>query len=163
MNLYEINKQIEDFEPIFDDETGLLLNADYFDDLEMKRDEKIENIVLLIKNTSNVVDGLNKEVETLQARKKTALNKITFLKSYLEKNLKGEKFETSRCKISYRKSKKVEIEDEQKFCDWALRNEPELVDVKQTVKPKRKELKEYLEDHKIDGVGIAEIKNIQIK
>ena len=51
--LYEINEKLLNFEFEIDEETGEILNAGELDNLELARDEKIENLCLYIKKSES--------------------------------------------------------------------------------------------------------------
>ena len=116
MTLYEINKQIE---ALIDPETGEIAEGNAFDQLEMMRDEKLENIALWIKDLSAEEDAIAKEISNLKERKEKAAKKQESLKTLLLRELNGQKFSTPRCAISFRRSQKVEVDEEQ-FLKWAL-------------------------------------------
>lgn len=146
MNLYEINRDIENFAFDIDEETGEVLNADELDALQMERDTKIENIALYIKNLNALSADIKAEKDNLDARMKAVERKADGLKHYLASALNGEKFETAKCKVSYRKSKKVILAGE--FDDWARENAPELLTVKTTYTPSLTAVKEAMLDGK---------------
>ena len=145
-NLYEINRDIENFDFDIDEETGEVLNADELDALQMERDTKIENIALYIKNLTALAADIKTEKDNLAERLKSTERKADSLKRYLASALNGEKFETARCKVSYRKSKKVILAGE--FDDWAKENAPELMTVKTTYTPSLTAVKEAMLDGK---------------
>lgn len=161
MNLYQINSQIENFEFKFDEETGEVTNIDELNELKINKNEKIENIALFIKNLRAEVKALDDEIKVLEKRMKAKKNKIDNLSSYLEMALNGAKFETSKCNISFRKTSKVVIDDEQSFID--LFKNTEMVTTKQINTINKKEVKEYLKDNVSSLAHIEINKNIQIK
>lgn len=108
MNLYEIDYSILN---CVDAETGEILDIDMLNALEMKRDEKIENIALWVKNLLSDAEQIKKEREILAEREKVAKNKAENLKKYLSDYLNGTKFETPKVKVSFRKSEIVDILD----------------------------------------------------
>lgn len=161
MNLYEINSQIENFEFKFDEETGEVLNMNELDELQIAKDEKIENIALWIKNLKADEKALDDEIKALQDRKKAKKNKMDNLSSYLESVLNGSKFERGKVAISFRKSSSVVIDDEQGFID--MFGETEMVSQKVVTSINRKEVKAYLKDNVSSLAHIEERQNIQIK
>lgn len=161
MNLYQINSQIENFEFKFDEETGEVTNIDELNELKISKNEKIENIALFIKNLRAEIKALDDEIKALEKRMKAKKNKIDNLSSYLEMALNGSKFETSKCNISFRKTSKVVIDDEQAFID--LFKNTEMVNTKQINSINKKEVKEYLKDNVSSLAHIEINKNIQIK
>mgnify|MGYP002869034333 CR=1 FL=1 len=127
MTLYEIDASLM---ALVDEETGEILDREAFDALVMERDTKIENVGLWIKNENAMAEALKKEIEGLTARKKTAENRVKRLKDYLLYALQGEKFSTSKVKISYTSSTATKFEDESAFIAWAKENHPDLLRVK---------------------------------
>lgn len=108
MNLYEIDDAIMG---CVDEETGEILDIEKLDQLQMERDTKIENICCWIKNLISDAEQLKNEAENLTKRRKSAENKASNLKKYLNDFLNGEKFNTSKVCISYRKTSSVEVID----------------------------------------------------
>jgi hypothetical protein len=108
MNLYEINEEMLN---CIDAETGEV-DTDKLDELTMLRDEKLENIALWIKDLKAEAEALKAEKLAFQARQAAAENKAESLKNYLTGFLHGEKFKTTKCVISFRRSEKVEILNE---------------------------------------------------
>ena len=111
MSLYTIMYEIENFEFEVDEETGEVVNFDKLDELEVERDTKIENIGLYIKNLDAESKMIREEEKCLAERRRVKENKMESLKKYLMDCLDGQKFETSKLKISYRKSQRVECPD----------------------------------------------------
>ena len=157
MTLFELNKAIEDFDLIVDEETGEVLNIDELDALNLAKDEKIENVCLWIKNLEAEADAIKTEEKNLEARRKSKENKVKSLKGYVAYALGGKKFETPRVAVSYRKSESVKIDDDYAIPDkWC-----ELSVLK---KPNKKLIKEALKkgEH-IAGAELIEKNNLQIK
>lgn len=114
MNLYQIDEAIEKaFSLAIDPETGEV-NEDQFNLLEtlsLTRNEKIENIALLIKNLRAEAVALKTEKEVFQKRQKQAENKAEALSRYLMDALNGEKFSSNRCSVSFRHTTKVALDE----------------------------------------------------
>ena len=113
-NLFEINRAlIEAWESAVDPETGEIAE-DYIEQLEaleMARDEKVENIGCWIKNLASDAAALKEEAKNMNERAKRAERKADSLKRYLEAALHGEKFTSTRCAISWRKTTSVEVDE----------------------------------------------------
>lgn len=76
MTLYEINKQIVDaVEYGCDSETGEIIDASALDALKIARDEKHENIALLIKDLRAQEKAIAEEEAALHKRRTTLANK----------------------------------------------------------------------------------------
>ena len=119
MTLYEINSQLSALlDRIVDPETGEITDFAPLDALQLERSKKIENTACYIKNLRVLEDGIAGEVKALQERKKRIANKCRQLSSYLQDNRNGEKFETSRCSISFRRSHPVEVADASAAIEW---------------------------------------------
>lgn len=162
MNLYEINRDIENFAFDIDEETGEVLNADELDALQMERDTKIENIALYIKNLNALAADIKAEKDNLDERMKAVERKADGLKRYLSSALNGEKFETARCKVSYRKSNQVVLSGE--FDNWAKENAPGLLTVKTTYTPSKTAIKEAMLDGKeVKYATLVENTNLILK
>jgi len=125
MNLYAINTKIEKLlnTEIIDPETGEILDAETFeklDKLEEDQSVKMENIACFIKNLLSDAEQLNTEEKALAERRKAKENKAKRLTNYLEDNMlrfEKEKFETPKCIVSFKKSKKVVVTNEKEFCE----------------------------------------------
>lgn len=120
MKLYEIDNAIEElFLKSIDPETGELLDiSEEMEALQIAKEEKQENIALLIKNLTAEAEAIRNEEKTLADRRRSAENHADRLKSYLMGSLKGEKLSTPRVSVSYRNSVAVAIEDEVGFLRW---------------------------------------------
>lgn len=132
MNIYEIDQQIME---LVDPETGELLDAQAFMDLQMERDIKVENMVLWLKNLSAQSAAIKKEIDTLTERKHRADRKCESLKRYIAEILGGEKFSTAKCSVSYIRRKALQVQDIASLVSWleenghrdlVVRKEPEV-------------------------------------
>lgn len=122
MSIYDIDAAIIS---LIDTETGEVTDEEAFDALQMERDVKVENIGLLLKNTVAEAKAIKEEEQALSARRKTAENKVERLKNLLAYALNGEKFSTPKLKVSYRKSRVVNIDPQ--FVEWAEINADDLL------------------------------------
>lgn len=117
MNLYEIDAVLAAWEPEIDPATGELLNIAELDALNMARNDKLENIALFIKDLDADAAKFKAEEKALAERRKACENKAERLRGYLSNALAGQKFETVKCAISFRKTSSVECDAE--FVRWA--------------------------------------------
>lgn len=108
MTLYEIDSRLE---ALVDPETGEIADFEAFEALDMERNRKLENMACWIKNMKADMDSIAAEVKALQARKKVIENRTKRITAYLQEALAGQKFETPRCAVTYRKSTAVEVSD----------------------------------------------------
>ena len=162
MTLYEIDKQISEFPFDVDENSGEILNIEDFEALQMARDEKVENVALYIKELQAEAAAIKAETESLDERMKAKERKADSLKRYLAQALAGEKFESPKVKVSYRKSQQIVLDGA--FDEWAQENAPELLTVKTTYTPSKTAIKEALLDGKtVKYATLIENKNIQIK
>lgn len=153
--LYELDKQIAEFQFEVDVETGEILNADELESIELERDTKIENIALWIKNLNSDIEAYKKERDSFAEKARVAGNKLESLKGYLNYALNGDKFKSDRVNISYRKSEVVELAH-----DF---NDPRFL-VPQEPKIDKAGVKKALKDGEdIKGAMLIERQNIQIK
>ncbi len=129
MTLYEIDKEIQ----ALITEDGEIEDIERFDALAMERDKKIENVGCWVKNLTAEVAAMKEEKKRLEDRIKSKDRMIDNLEWWLDKALDGQKFESPRVAISYRKSKAVEIQDEAVFKAWAMDYAPALLKVTYTI------------------------------
>ena len=139
MTLYKINEQLRNaIEFGCDPETGEIIDTVALEELEMARDEKIENICLFIKDLKAEAAAIKTEKDVLDARMKASTKKADSLTNYLQLMLSGEKFKTSRCAVSYRKTQAVKITDESLLPDTYIRRkvieEPDKVAIREALK-----------------------------
>ena len=119
MQLYRINQEIE---ALIDDETGEVFDMDALIQLLGAKEDKIRNIMMLIKNTRADVAVLETEKKQFESRIKMKKNLVERLTNYLAMNTEGQTFDFPEGAIRYRASEETEIDDA--FIDWAM-NSPE--------------------------------------
>lgn len=157
MTLYEIDKALMDFEFEVDEETGEILNASDLDELQMARQDKIENIGLYIKNLEAEKEAVKHEKDNFADREKRLGKKIESLKGYLGYALQGQKFSTPKVAVSFRKSESVLVKDEylvpDKYCEFTMVRKPNKTNLKKALK----------DGEEIMGCELVEKQNVQIK
>ena len=162
MKLYEIDEAIANFEFDIDEETGEILNIDELDNLNMAREQKVENIAILYKNSKAETDALIEERNRLNARIQRSKNRDNSLFNYLKFALGGKPFRTTRCECTFRLSETVEIPDEylvpDKYCELTVTRKP----IKANIKKYLKSLSEE-EAEKIDWARIDKHQNLSVK
>ena len=157
MTLFEIDKAIQDFEFEIDEETGEILNPNALEELEMAREQKIENVGLYIKNLEAEATAVENQEKIFADRKKRIKKKIEGLKSFLGYALQGEKFRTDKVEMSFRRSESVHITDE-----YLIPDEYKVCTV--VKKPDKKVIKDAIKAGKdIMGVELIEKQNVSIK
>ena len=153
MKLYEINQQILN---CIDKETGEIVDIEKLNDLQMAKDEKLENLALWYKDLLAEANALKEEKEAFAAREKAAKNKAESIKNFLAYALNGENFKTTKCALSFRKSEKTVIDDIYSVPENFLKySEPkaDLTGIKKAIK----------NGEEINGAHLEETQNIQIK
>ena len=153
MKLYEINEQIM---ACIDSETGEVIDPEKLNDLQIAKDEKIENLALWYKDLLAEANALKEEKEAFAVREKAAKNKAESIKNYLSYALNGENFKTTKCALSFRKSEKTVIDDIYSIPENFLKySEPkaDLAEIKNAIK----------NGEEIKGAHLEETQNIQIK
>lgn len=157
MNLYELNEAIAKYEMQFDEETGEWLNEDELTELNIAKEEKIESICLWIKNLLAEASAIKSEEENLKKRREAKENKAESLKKYIASYLNGEKFETPRVRVSFRKSEKIEITDESLIPEAYMKIEVVRKPVKDLIK------KAIKGDIKVEGAKLISNQTVSIK
>ena len=122
--LYEIDQEITDaWLSAVDPETGEIIDEEAkmaLDALEMEKEQKVENILLWAKDLRAKSGAIKAEAKNMTARANEKDDLADKLEEYAAKALAGEKFETTRVKVTWRKSQVVEytgqVEDLPKEC-----------------------------------------------
>lgn len=161
MNLYEIDMAImEAFEKAVDQETGEILDEDAFaelDNLQLMRDEKIEGLLLWIKNLTADAEALKREKMAFEERQRSVNKRIESLKRYVIRVIAGKKFRTDRVSVTWRRSKVTEYDGDVELLpeECISRKPPEV---------NKTELRRLLESGiEIPGARIIEKQNMTIK
>lgn len=132
--------------------------------LEMARNEKLENIALYIKNLDAETAAIVDEIGKLTERRRRKENKADYLRQYLQLALEGQRFETAKCAVNYRKSQAVELENEEDFVEWASTNGRDDLLTYQRPKVNKTEVKAALKaGAEIPGAALVERNNMQIR
>lgn len=112
MNLYEANEKImECLMKAIDEETGEIIDEQAYEELNslsMQKDEKIENILLWVKELKAEAEALKAVKMSYAERQRAAEAKAESLRKYVEGALDGEKFKTTKVEVAWRKSQAVE-------------------------------------------------------
>lgn len=158
--LYELNKEIEEvLETLVDDTTGEI-NEEMYDklnQLNIDRDNKIENCILYAKSLKADGESIEEEAKALIERAKQKFNKAERILGYVEFTLNGAEFETAKCRVTYRPSQTVEIVNESAIPDKYLK-------VTTTSRPDRMAIKKVLKDGGlVPGTVLVDHKRMQVK
>lgn len=158
MSIYEIDDSILS---LVDMETGEIEDEKRFDELQMERTKKVENIGCLYKNLAAEAKAMKEEEKNLAQRRKAVENKAERIKNLLVYALKGQKFESPRLRCSYRKAKSVQVDDG--FVAWAQEHAGDLLTYKEPT-PNRTAIKAALADgREIEHAEIITSESLQVK
>ena len=153
-SLYEIDQGILE---CLDLETGEVIDPDRLESLQMERSQKIENVACCIKNLLSDADAIKAEKDALADREARCRKKAESMKQWLAYALEGQKFNSARCAVSFRRSETVEV------ADLALIPK-DLLRVKTTFEANKTAIKALLkEGQEVVGCRLVENQNIQIK
>ena len=164
MNLYEISENLrkvieEGFS--FDEETGeILFDEENLNELKETFVEKIDGIACYIKDLNARADAIKKEMDNLKARKEACERKAEKLKDYITNSLKVvdmKGIETTRNKITFRKSVSVNVKEETLIAEKYF---VEKVEKKLDKKAVMQDLKNGIE---VAGCELLEKSNLQLK
>lgn len=114
LKLYEIPAEIE---KLIDPETGEITDPEQLQQLVNRYNNGIEWLALEVKNSRAEAKALKHEKEMFEQRQKVAENRAENLKNYLAFLLNGEKYKTDKVAISWRRTERVETDDD--FMLWA--------------------------------------------
>lgn len=145
MNLYEYDQRIAGiYAEYTDEETGAIKEEAFalIDALEMDKEAKTEGIALNIKNDKVLLAALKAEKDAIADRIAKLEKSIAGRSEYLQTYLGGEKFSTTKVRISYRPSTSVECDGE--FVEWAKENGQIYLRHKETFEPNKDAIKDIL-------------------
>ena len=158
MSIYEIDDSIMS---LVDLETGEIEDEKRYDELQMERTQKVENIACYFKNLIAEAKAMREEEANLAQRRKAVENKAERIKSLLVYALKGDKFESPKVRCSYRKAKSVQVDDS--FIEWAQEHADDLLTFKEPT-PNRTAIKAALADgREIMHAEIVTHESLQVK
>lgn len=161
MTLYEIDQKMQS---LVNPETGELMDYEAFAALQMDRENKIENMALWVKDLTAEAKAIKEEEESLRDRRRGMEHKAERLKTYLSIALGGEKFQTARCAVSYRKSTALEVDDASAAADWLDCNgHPECVTYSAPTLDKRSVAELVKQGMEIPGVELVERQNMTVR
>jgi hypothetical protein len=153
-NLYDINQEILS---CIDLETGEIIDTEKFDQLQLDKNEKLENVALWYKNLLSDAAAFKAEKDVFADKQKRAEAKAENLKQYIDSALHGSKFETTTVSVSYRKSTSVDVLDVDSL---PAEYRKEVT----TVSADKAEIGKALKAGKaVTGAKLVESQNIQIK
>ena len=151
MTIYEIDKAIME---CVDLETGKIIDTEQLDKLQMEREKKLENVSCWIKDLKAEAEALKNEKQALAERQRVAENKAESLKKWLAYVLDGQKFSTSKCAVSFRKTEVVEVTPD--GLNALMHEHDELLTYK-TPEPNKTAIKQAIKD----GLNVAGVQLVQ--
>lgn len=161
MNLYWVDNAIYKlYDEFVDPETGELTDPDAFAEryaeLEISREEIIENTLLLYKNCVSDAEAIAAEIKTLKARQAALEKRAERLKTDASDALHGEKFQTAKVAVSWRKSTAAEVDES--LCP------EEYITAKVTTAPGKKAITAALKaGQEIPGCRLVERVNMSVR
>ncbi|WP_338912754.1 siphovirus Gp157 family protein [Clostridium perfringens] len=165
MKLYELTQNYRNLESLLDnlgEQEGLTVEIIHgaLGQVEDDINIKIENTCKVIKEIEADSIGIDEEIKRLSALKKQKENTVKKLKEYVEFEMNGiglTKVEGKLFKISFRKSKVVNVLDETKI-------PKEFIKIKTTETISKTDLGKALKNGEIiEGAELVENKSLQIK
>lgn len=151
--LYEINSALLE---CVDEETGEVIDFERLNELLMERDDKIEKVALWIKDLDALAVSIKAERDALDKRMKSAENKSKSLRDWLKNALDGQKFETAKVRVSFRKSEQTEVDEsllDRKWFKEKVSYTPDKTAIKNAIKA----------GQTVAGAKLVVNQNIQIK
>lgn len=161
MNLYWVDNAIYKlYDEFVDPETGEITDPDAFAEryaeLEISREEIIENTLLLYKNCVSDAEAIAAEIKTLKARQAALEKRADRLKADASDALNGEKFQTAKVAVSWRKSTAAEVDES--LCP------EEYITTKVTTAPDKKAITAALKaGQEIPGCKLVERVNMSVR
>lgn len=160
-SIYEINQAILD---CLDPETGEILDMEALEQLQMDRVQKAENVACWRKNLMAMIASIKAEEDALKKRRETLQRRVDGLDGYLAAHFSGEKIETARAVINWRKSTGVEIINEQEAVDYLMHIAHDEALTYKAPTINKKVAKAILEaGEAIPGIALTDRLNMQIK
>lgn len=158
MSIYDIDDSIMS---LVDMETGEIEDEKRFDELQMERTKKVENIGCFYKNLVAEAKAMREEEANLAQRRKAVENKAERIKALLVYALKGDRFESPKVRCSYRKAKSVQVDEG--FVAWAQEHADDLLTFKEPT-PNRTAIKAALADgREIEHAEIVTNESLLVK
>lgn len=119
MNIYEIDSRIVE---LVDPETGEIQDLAALDELQMKRSQKIDNLIKLYQNCADDEAMIDEEIARLERRQEAFRRRTEQVKSYLDHVLGGVGYRGTTATIYYRNVESIQVSDEKAFREWAVKN-----------------------------------------
>lgn len=161
MILYNIDQAIlEAWDAAVDPETGEIVNEEALEELKNLQEQRepiLEGTLMCIKENEALDEAIGAEIKALSERRASIRRKANAMKEYVANSLAGEKFETARVKVSWRKSQVAEY-------TGVIEDLPEECIRYATPEVNKTELKKLLKaGAEIPGAKLVTKNNMQIK
>lgn len=161
-HMYEIREAYRDAldQLTVDPETGELTGTEALEALEGDIEDKIEAYACYIKEATAFAEAMKAEKKAITAREKAASKRVEFLESRLASfmdYLGRPKFETTKCRVSFRTSTRTIILDESLIPE-------EYIKITQERKADATAIKAVLSNGgEVAGAALETVRNLQIK
>lgn len=160
MTLYEIAQEMA---TLIDPETGEIRDYEAFEELQMAREEKIDNTAKWIIDLEAEAKMVKERADELAKRAQTAKKKAERLKEFLQEYLQGEKRKTADYTIGYRRTEAVEITDEDRAVAWLMEHRDDALTYQQP-KISKTAVKELLKaGEEVPGAELVERQSMSIR
>ena len=119
-NIYEIDAALM---ALVDPETGEISDWEAFEQLQMAREAKIENVACWYKNLIAEANAIKAEEDKLKERRQSVERQAENKLQYLRDHLAGQNFKSARCAVTFRKTPAaVQMDDPECVIHWAETN-----------------------------------------
>ena len=160
MTLYEIAQEMA---TLIDPETGEIRDYEAFEELQMARDEKIDNTAKWIIDLEAEAKMVKERADELTKRAQATKKKAERLREFLQEYLQGEKRKTADYTIGYRRTEAVEITDEDRAVVWLMEHREDALTY-QMPKISKTAVKELLKaGEAVPGAELVERQTMQVK
>ena len=149
--IYPVDQQIAEFlAGITDPETGEIsefvteeMISEKLEKIKMEFDDKIVELRNAYIDSNATAEALKAEKIKLEKRQKVEESNAKRIKNFIGYLLHGEKFAKGTCKISYRKTEEVALDDQ--FVEWAKEHADEYLRYKDP-EPKKDDIKSAIKN-----------------
>lgn len=160
MTLYEIAQEMA---TLIDPETGEIRDYEAFEELQMAREEKIDNTAKWIIELEAEAKMVKERADELAKRAQSAKKKAERLREFLQEYLQGEKRKTADYTIGYRRTESVEITDEDRAIAWLMEHDEDALTYQQP-KISKTAVKELLKaGEEVPGAELVERQSMSIR
>ena len=160
MTLYEIAQEMA---TLIDPETGEIRDFEAFEELQMAREEKIDNTAKWIIELEAEAKMVKERADELTERARATKKKAERLREFLQEYLQGEKRKTADYTIGYRRTESVEITDEDRAVAWLMEHRDDALTYQQP-KISKTAVKELLKaGEAVPGAELVERQSMSIR